>query len=74
MTPARPVVPRTSGRALVRLRSGQAYRAELTIAGGLIHAVEVEQTIGGYRRRMADRAWPHGALLEVRWIDDREAA
>lgn len=65
--------PRTQGRALVLLRSGHNYRADLTIVDGLVHASKVEIRLGDYRRATADRAWPPNALREIRWLDDCEA-
>jgi len=59
--------PQLRGRALVRLESGDNYRADLLIVDGLIHATRVEERIGDYCRPMADRAWPPYAIREIRW-------
>ena len=41
------MTPRKTGRALVITQLGYTYRAEISIAEGLIHATSVIRKIGG---------------------------
>jgi hypothetical protein len=70
--------PQTTGRALVVLRSGYAFVADVAFLHGLAHCSNVFRKLGrgedAWLQPAADRVWPANELREVRWLTDQVTA
>lgn len=72
--------PSAPGRpALIILRDGRRYVADVYISQGFVHGQRVHEKLGCYEAvsycARADRAWSRSVVREVRWqAPDRIAA
>jgi hypothetical protein len=65
---------RTSGRALIFLRTGHVYEGHVVVEGGVAHFSGKRRLHAGIYRPAADRAWPLRSVAEVRWLTEALAA